>query len=255
MHLPLIVNGVEQEEPLSSEAFYDLLENDGVELKTSQATPAEFEEMFSELTRDGDEVVCVLLSSTLSGTFNSARLAAMEFDGVHLVDSGQACLSETALVKRALELRDEVSSAAELAEKLEQEKGDARLLAAVPSLKYLKKGGRISPAAAAVGDLIGIKPIVTINAEGEVAVAGKSRGLKKAIRNVVDLAEGETIDWNRPVVIGFSGLDAKNARLLKEELEKNGEGKAGDEMHSLSHVLAVHAGPDAAGIGYFVKKK
>ena len=253
--LPLIVNSAEQAEPMEPERFYELLADDSVELKTSQATPAKFQELFEELTANGDEVVAVLLSSKLSGTFNSARLAALETEGVYLVDTEEACLSQTALVKRAMQLRDEGLDAAGIADRLNQEKEDVVLLAAIPSLKYLKKGGRISPAAAAVGDLVGVKPIVTINADGDVAVAAKTRGLKKAIKKTAEMADDLQIDFLRPVVVGYSGTDTSNAEKLKEEVENLTGQKISSELHSLSPVLAVHAGPDAAGIGFFRKKQ
>lgn len=251
LNLPTIINGEEVREPLEKEKFYELLEDDSVSMKTSQATPADFSEVFEKLTKNGDEVIGVLLSSSLSGTFNSARLAAMEFDNIWLVDSGQAALSETALVKRAIQLRDQGLNAQEIAGKLEQEKKKAKLLAVVPTLKYLKKGGRISPAAAAAGDLIGIKPVVTIDDNGNVAVDSKSRGIKKGIRSIVSRAEELKLDPDMPVVIGFSGLDDTNAQALKEQLA--GLVKTDEEIAPLSEVLAIHAGPGAAGIGFFTK--
>lgn len=106
----------------------------------------------------------------------------MDFDNIWLVDSGQAALSETALVKRAMDLRDQGLSAQQIAKQLEEDKKKVKLLAVVPTLKYLKKGGRISAAAAMAGDLIGIKPVVTIDEKGEVVVDSKARGLKRGLK-------------------------------------------------------------------------
>lgn len=122
MKLPIMINGEESKEEISKEKFYEMLEDDSISLKTSQATPADFEEVFRKITENGDEVLGVLLSSTLSGTYNSARLAAMDFDNIWLVDSGQAALSETALVKRAMDLRDQGLSAQQIAKQLEEDK-------------------------------------------------------------------------------------------------------------------------------------
>ncbi|OLU40889.1 DegV family protein [Ileibacterium valens] len=251
MKLPIMINGEESKEEISKEKFYEMQEDDSISLKTSQATPADFEEVFRKITENGDEVLGVLLSSTLSGTYNSARLVAMDFDNIWLVDSGQAALSETALVKRAMDLRDQGLSAQQIAKQLEEDKKKVKLLAVVPTLKYLKKGGRISAAAAMAGDLIGIKPVVTIDEKGEVVVDSKARGLKKGIKNIVARAEEISLDPNMPIVIGYSGLNDTNAKNLKEQLVSLVD--KDEDLVSLSEVLAVHAGPDAAGIGFFQK--
>lgn len=255
--LPVLVNGEVPQEEITDEQFYLLLDSEGVSLTTSQFSPATFADLFEELLKNPeDEVVAVLLSSTLSGTYNSARLAAMEFDGrVHLVDSNNACLSQTALVQEALRLRDQGMNAAEIADALEQAKKEVKLFALVPTLKYLKKGGRISAARATIGELAGIKPIVTIDENGEVGVAAQTRGIKKAIRQIVSLVEEEGLDLNRPIVLGYSGLDDANVHALITELESAlGTDLSHVEPCSLSQVLGVHVGPGAAGIGFFTKK-
>ena len=130
-----------------------------------------------------------------------------------------------------------------------------RLLEAVPSLKYLKKGGRLPAAVAIAGDLMGIKPLVTVDEKGEVAVDSKVRGLKKAIRSVAKRALEMGLDPERPIVVGFSGLSDDNARALQHELEKEAGITLDGKLYPLSNVLAVHAGPDAAGIGFFCKEE
>ncbi|MEY8309836.1 DegV family protein [Erysipelotrichaceae bacterium 51-3] len=255
--LPVLVNGEVPQEEITDEQFYLLLDSEGVNLTTSQFSPAGFAELFEELLKDPeDEVVAVCLSSTLSGTYNSARLAAMESGGrIHLVDSNNACLSQTALVKEALHLRDQGMDASEIADALEQAKKEVKLFALVPTLKYLKKGGRISAAKATIGELAGIKPIVTIDENGEVGVAAQTRGIKKAIRQIASLVEEAGLDPNRPIALGYSGLDDANIHALTTELESVlGISLAQVEPCSLSQVLGVHVGPGAAGIGFFTKK-
>lgn len=255
VNLPVSVNGNVCEKPLEKEEFYTLLEDDAITLQTSQASPAVFEELFGRLTENGDEVLGIFLSSTLSGTFNSARLAAQDLRGVYLVDSRNACLGQSALVQRALQLRETAADAAQLKDLVEAEVSQCRLLAAVPSLKYLKKGGRLPAAVAIAGDLMGIKPLVTVDEKGEVAVDSKVRGLKKAIRSVAKRALEMGLDPERPIVVGFSGLSDDNARALQHELEKEAGITLDGKLYPLSNVLAVHAGPDAAGIGFFCKEE
>lgn len=256
MPLPLIVNG--QEYPggkgISLEEFYSLLEQDENTLSTSQATPAMYEALFSKLTENGDEVVCITLSSTLSGTYNSARLAAQEFPGVYLVDSMNACLGQSALVERAIQLRGQNHSAEEIAKILDEDKKDLVLIAAVDTLKYLHKGGRLSAAAAVAGTLLGIKPIVTINPEGEVVVAGKARGTRKAHKQLASMVAAMEPDTDKPFVAGFSGIGEENLGQLRGILSQ--EGLTPEEKSlALSPILAVHAGPGAAGLGFFAKKR
>lgn len=252
--LPVSVNGKTCEKPLEKEEFYSLLEQDDVTLTTSMASPAVMEEVFEKLTANGDEVVAILLSSILSGTWNSARLASLENPSVHLVDSMNACLGECALVQRAMELREQGLGAAEIQKQLQEETRECVLLAAVPSLRYLKKGGRVPAAAAVAGDLVGIKPLVKIDPEGKVVVDSAVRGMKKAVRACAARAVEMGLDPERPIQVGFSGMNDANAKMLKEELERLTGTKIERPLVGLSNVLAVHAGPDAAGLGFFVKK-
>ena len=122
-------------------------------------------------------MVAVLLSGALSGTLQSARLAA-EMSGyedqIFLVDSMTVTLAEQLLVRRAVALRDQGFTAAEIARTLDEEKKRIRLYAVVDTLKYLQKGGRLSAAVAVAGTLLGIKPVITVQ-DGKVGVVGKAR--------------------------------------------------------------------------------
>ncbi|UNT93679.1 DegV family protein [Allobaculum sp. Allo2] len=181
--LPICVNEKLLDHPIENEDFFALLEEESNVLSTSQPSPSAFEAVFEELTSRGDEVIALLLSSSLSGTYNSARLALLDHEAwqenVHLIDSGQACLSQSVLVARALELRNAGKSAKEIIETIEKEKKQVRLFAMLPTLKYLKKGGRISPAKAALADLAGVRALVTIDENGEITACAKTRGTKR----------------------------------------------------------------------------
>lgn len=254
MNLPLSINGEDVKEEISEERFYELLDDEQMTLRTSQASPAMFEDFFEKLTANGDEVVAILVSTTLSGTYNSARLAALDFPGVHLIDSHTACLAQTVLVERAIELRDQGLSAYELVAALEEEKHQAKLYATLPTLQYLKKGGRISPAKAAIADLAGIKPVLTVNDDGEVEPCAKSRGIKKAIRQCAKLAVEHHIDLERPIVVACSGPYQERAELMLADLEEELGTKLEVRFFNLSPVLGVHLGPGGAGVGFFEKK-
>ena len=146
---------------LTHRQFYEKLIEGDILPTTSQINPAQFEEAFRQAGEAGEAVVAVLLSSKLSGTCQSACIAAQEYPGrVFVVDSENATLGERILVERALELMDQGLEAAAIANRLEAEKKDIRLVALLDTLEYLKRGGRISSSAALVGGLLSIKPVV-----------------------------------------------------------------------------------------------
>ena len=163
---------------LDHRQFYELLIESDILPTTSQLTPAQFEDAFQAAVDAGETVVCITLSSKLSGTYQSACIAAEEFPGqVYVVDSLNATIGVAILVQRAFELVDQGMDAPAIAKVLEEEKGQIRLVALLDTLEYLKRGGRLSSSAALVGGLLGIKPVVTV-ADGEVQVLGKARGSK-----------------------------------------------------------------------------
>ena len=164
---------------LTHRQFYEkLIEGDDLPT-TSQISPAQFEEAFRTAVEAGEQVVAVVLSAKLSGTYQSACIAAEEFPGkVFVVDSANATIGELVLVERAVELMDQGLDAAAIAARLEEEKKEVRLVGLLDTLEYLKKGGRISKAAAMAGSLLSIKPVIAIQC-GEVAILGKARGSKQ----------------------------------------------------------------------------
>ena len=169
---------------LSREEFFErLVETDDLP-RTSQIPPMVFQDLFQEAVDAGDEVVCITLSSHISGTYQSACIAAAPFkESVFVVDSENATIGERILAERAWALRDEGLSAADIAYCLNQEKKDIRLVASLDTLEYLRRGGRISGAAALVGGMLSIKPVVGV-VDGDVVVLGKARGSKQS-KNMV----------------------------------------------------------------------
>ena len=144
---------------LTHHQFYEkLIEGDGLP-KTSQISPARFEEAFRQAVEAGETVVVVVLSAKLSGTYQSACIAAEEFPGkVFVVDSANATIGELILVERTLELMDQGLEASAIAARLDEEKKEIRLVALLDTLEYLKRGGRVSASVALVGGLLAIKP-------------------------------------------------------------------------------------------------
>ena len=238
---------------LTHRVFYEkLIESDELPV-TSQVPPFAFEEAYRKVKGEGDQAIVITLSSKLSGTWQSAHIAAEEYkDVVRVVDSENASLGEHALVQYALRLVDDGLSAAEIVEKLEADKSRIRLVALLDTLEYLKKGGRISKAAAMAGSLLSIKPVIAIR-QGEVVVLGKARGSKQG-NNLLTEQIGLTggIDFEKPFVLGYTGLSdtmlqkyiADHEALWKPFVEKL-------ETSSVGGTIGTHIGPGAIGVAFF----
>lgn len=236
---------------LSHEDFYKKLATSDVHPTTCQVPPADFEEAYAQITAAGDTAVVITISGKLSGTYQSAVIAAEDFEGkVFVVDSENAALGERCLVMRGLELRDQGLSATEIAAKLETEKKEIRLFGLLDTLEYLKKGGRISATVAFAGSLLNIKPVITVE-DGLVAMAGKSRGLKAGSKLLMDLMEKSGgVDFDRFACFAYSGLDSSNAHSFAAE--------CGAQYQSLPVVsvgctIGVHVGPGVTAVAYFAK--
>lgn len=240
---------------LTKEEFFVKLVNEKEFPKTSQPSPAKFAECFEKAKENGDEVVAILVSSTLSGTVQSAMIAKnmTEYDDVYIVDSNTVTLGIRLLVDRAVRMRDQGKSAAEIVERLEELKGRVRIYAGLDTLEYLQKGGRISKTAASLGRLAGIKPIVTIDEEGKVAVCGKQRGNKNVFRQIIKFVEAEMPDENYSVYFLYSA-DKKNCISFIQTLQKNGLDFGKIKTREIGPTVGSHIGPGAFGIVYVANK-
>lgn len=238
---------------LTHSMFYEkLIESDMLPV-TSQVSPFAFEEAYQKVREQGDQAIVVTLSSKLSGTWQSARLAAEGYeDAVQVVDSENASLGQHALVEYALRLIRSGLTFKEIVEKLENDKSRIRLIALLDTLEYLKKGGRISKAAAVAGSLLSIKPVIAIQ-RGEVAVLGKARGSKQGnnlLAEQIRLTGG--IDFGKPFVLGYTGL---SDTMLQKYITDHEEFWKADvdtlETSSVGGTIGTHIGPGAIGVAFF----
>ncbi len=242
---------------LSHRAFYEKL-IEGPDLPvTSQIGPGGFEDAFRAAVNAGETVVAVLISSKLSGTYQSACIAAGEFPGkVLVVDSLNAALGEAVLVRRALRLVDQGLDAREIAARLDQEKKEICLVALLDTLEYLKRGGRLSASAAMIGGLLSIKPVIAIQ-NGEVVVLGKARGSKNGNNLLAEeIRKTSGVDFDRPYQLAYSGLSDE---LLKKYVEDSRELWADhvDDLPvmTLGCAIGAHVGPGAVGVAFFRKRQ
>ena len=255
VHLPLKVIFGETEYAdavtLSHREFYEKLTADKVFPSTSQLTPGEFADCYEPLVEAGHSVVVITVSSKLSGTYQSAMIAASEYPGkVFVVDSLSAAIGERILLERGLQLAQQGLSAREIAETLGAEKSRVRVLAVIDTLEYLKKGGRISAATALAGGLLSIKPAIEIR-DGEVAMAGKARGFQQScalLKNNIEQYGG--VNFEMPVALVYANTDDSLRSFIAAAPELWG-GRAKLPCHSLGCVIGAHVGPGAFGIAFF----
>lgn len=240
---------------LSHERFYELLVEEDDLPKTGQVNPFAFSQAFEEAYEAGDEVVCITLSSKLSGTYQSALTAASEAKVVvRVVDSLSVCVGERVLVEYALRLAAAGKSAVEIAEELEHVRGNVCVVGLLDTLEYLKRGGRISAAAAGVGALLSIKPVITID-DGEVKVLGKARGSKNG-RNLLSeqVEKAGGIDFSMPVALGYAGLSDKLLRKYIADSRAIWEPGFPDgqlPVHTVGATIGTHVGPGAIALAFF----
>ena len=233
--------------------FYHKLVTGGVLPTTSQPTPFAFQKLYQQVVDDGDTAVVITISHRLSGTYQSATIAAADFPGqVYVVDSGSVAITAGILAEYALGLADAGRSAEAIAAALEEKKGDLRLIAVVDTLEYLKKGGRISAAVAFAGGLLSIKPVLTVE-DGEVKMIGKARGVKQGYASLEQLIADQPVDFGMPFLLGYTGEDDT---LLRGFLDHSADIWAGHQVRStiIGSVVGTHAGPGAYAAAYFVKK-
>lgn len=238
---------------IQKKEFYQKLIESDVLPKTSQAAPADFEDVFEKIVAAGESAVVITLSSKLSGTWQSAMIAAREYeDSVYVVDSRSVAIGAAILAKLALRLVDEGMGAREIAERLEKEREKICLIAMLDTLEYLKKGGRISAAAAFAGGVLSIKPVVCIR-DGEIVILGKARGSKQGNNLLVsEIRKTGGIDFAKPILLGYTGLDDT---LLQKYIEDSKalweEGISSLETTMIGSVIGTHAGPGAVAVAFF----
>jgi len=240
---------------IDSKTFYEKLIESDVLPTTSQASPFDFEEKFRRAVEEGCQVVCITVSSKLSGTYQSACIAAEEFVGkVFVVDSQTIALGSAILTEYALSLADNGMDAETIAWKIMQKREKVRLLAMLDTLEYLKKGGRISAAVAIAGGLLNIKPVICIE-NGEIKMLGKARGSRQANNLLVqEIGKAGGVDFSKPVLLGYTGL---SDALLKKYIQDSAslwEGRIGELPYEVvGSVVGTHAGPGAVAVAFFAE--
>ena len=254
--IPLIVSFGEEQffdgVDLLPEQFFNRLIESDVLPTTSQINPYRFSEKLEELTADGSEVIVITLSSKLSGTYFSAVTAAEEFEHVYVVDSLNACIGERLVCELAHNLREQGFSAEEIVAELEEKKHRIQLIAVLDTLEYLKKGGRVSKSVAFAGDMLNIKPVLSV-VDGEITILGKARGSKLGNNLLVqEVEKAGGVDFSKPVLLGYTGLsDALLLKYIEDSRPLWEQGLETVRYTTIGSVIGTHAGPGAIAAAFF----
>ena len=260
IHLPLKVIFGEREYAdavdMTHREFYEKLVESDVMPTTSQVGPAEFADAMERVVSAGDTAVVVTVSGKLSGTYQSAMIAASEYPGkVFVVDSENVSLGVRILVEYGLTLPQMGYDAQQIAAELNAQKKQIHVIALLDTLEYLKRGGRISSAVALAGSLLSIKPVAAIE-DGAIVMAGKARGSKQGnnlLRQLVEKSGG--IDFSKPFCLAYSGLSDV---LLRKYIEDSGELWKGKTdrlpIATVGCTIGTHAGPGAIALAFYENK-
>ena len=232
--------------------FYERLVECDTLPTTSQAAPAAFADIFEETARAGDSAVVITIASKLSGTYQSACIAAEQYPDIHVVDSRTAAIGSGILAELALRCTDEDMTAAEIVQVLEKKREDVCVVALLDTLEYLKRGGRISKTVALAGGLLSIKPVCTIQ-DGEILVIGKARGSKQGNNLLVEkIRECGGIDFSMPILLGYTGLsDAFLKKYVEDSRTLWQEGAKELDTTLICGAIGAHTGPGVVAAAFF----
>ena len=251
-----VTYGEGHEAPMDVKAFYQKM-REGILPKTQQVNPQQAEEKFREHLDKGEDVLHIAFSSGVSGSCNSARMAARELEEEYpdrkiiVIDSLTGSLGEAMVVIKAVRLRNQGKSLEETAQLLNEMIPNLRFYATVDDLKHLYRGGRLSKTAALLGSAIGIKPMITLDEEGKLSPKAKVRGRKQSIQALADYVEshvGSCLAENDTIYIchGDCEEDANTlAHMIEEKL-----GVHNFMIDYIGPVIGCHSGPGALAVTF-----
>lgn len=257
--VPLTVSFGEEEYldgvDLSREDFYRKLEAGQILPKTSQPSPEAFARVYDRIRQEGNEGILITVSSALSGTYQSACIAAEEYPEIRVIDGKNVAIGTGILAEYALRRTEEGAELDALAEELEKKREEICLVAMLDTLEYLKRGGRISKTAALAGGILNIKPVITLK-DGVIVILGKARGAKKANNLLVEQIEQNGIDYSLPILLGYTGTSDTLLQNYIHDSRALWEGHVEKLEYALiCSVVGTHAGPGAVAVAFFRTKQ
>ncbi len=239
-------------EGLDAKVFFAKL-RDGKMATTSQINPEEAREYLEPFLKEGKDILHIGFSSGLSGTYNSMRIAAEELKEeypdatIYIIDSLCACLGEGLLLYYALKQKESGKNIDEVAQWIEENKLHICHNVTVDDLNHLHRGGRISKAAAVVGTVVQIKPIIHMDNNGCLQVVGKERGRKKALNKIVDMAAEQISEWENEIAMITHGDCIEDAEYVAKRVRE----KLGIQevlINNIGTVIGSHTGPGVVAV-------
>lgn len=237
---------------IDHQAFYEKLIETDVIPTTSQASPHDFEQVYRQVREAGETAVVITVTGKLSGTYQSAVIAAEDYPEIHVVDSTTVAIGAGILAEYGLQLADQGMDAPAIADALTAIRHKVQVIALIDTLEYLKKGGRLSSAAAIAGSLLSIKPVLCIR-DGEIVMLGKARGSKQGNNLLVkEIEKAGGVRFDMPLMLGYTGL---SDLLLKKYVADSaalweGHGEC-LRTTAIGSVIGAHAGPGAVAVAFF----
>lgn len=233
--------------------FYEMLIESDVMPTTSQPNPDAFAQVYQKVTDAGDSAVVITIASTLSGTCQSAMIAAEDCPkSIYVVDSRTAAIGSGILAQLALQYAEQGLSACEIARELNEVKEKVCVVALVDTLEYLKKGGRISKTVAFAGGVLNIKPVIGIE-NGKISILGKARGSKQGNNLLMEQIEkAGGVDFTKPILLGYTGISDALLQKYIVDSEHIWKGNTDSlDVCQIGSAIGTHAGPGAVAVAFF----
>ena len=242
------LDGVE----LGHDQFYDMLVKTEDFPKSSQPAPQLFVDAFEQAKANNDTLLCLMLSSGVSGTYQSAVLAKniVEYDNIYIVDTLTGSAGTILLVEEAQRMIAQNKPIEEIVERMEELKHHTMVYLSVDTLEYLYRGGRLDKTAAFVGSIAKVKPIIYVTREGTIGAAGKAIGTNRAMNALIDITKEYPIDTDHKFYT-ICSCGTKNIDKFEAKLHENGI----TDIHriQMGPVVGTHTGPEAYGLIYIKK--
>ncbi|MBR3969279.1 MAG: DegV family protein [Clostridia bacterium] len=236
---------------LTNDKFYELLKSAKEFPRTSQPSPQDFIDLFEKAQNDKDQIIYLCLSSRLSGTYQSALMIKdmVGYDDIYVIDTLGATHIIDVLARYARGLIQKGYSAGEIVDMCEELKHKVKLYAGIDTLEYLYKGGRVSRASATVGEITGVKPLITVS-DGRVEMSGKALGKSRAVSALIEKVKNHQINTDFPVFSLYT-YGTENCELLEEKL-KSLDIKVAERLQ-VGATIGAHVGPGGYAV-LFVEK-
>ncbi len=236
---------------LGKDQFYELLASTGATPKTSQPAPQRLMGLLEEAKQAGDEVVCIMLSSALSGTYQTSVMTCedAECDDFYVFDSLNATGGQRLLVEYAVRLRDAGKSAREIITALESIRDKIVLFACIDTLEYLYRGGRISQTVYKLGTMAQVKPIIRVSEEGTIEVPAKAMGMRKGMDQLCKRIEQQKPSSDHNFYVMYTA-DRTIGQTLAQKVSAMGIEVPEERIVQVGAAIGSHIGPNACGIVY-----